>query len=341
MQSAEENRFSCGVIPSAGIYHFSKSKTSISDAGGKIKAFFLSNGLSSQVKQCYNKMVRIAIIGLGLIGGSLGLALKQANWCAAEIIGYVRRQEVGSLALKLGAVDKIESDLRETVKRADIVIAATPVLTIKDIFSQIAPHLCPNSIVTDTASTKLLVMRWAEEFLPPGISFIGGHPMAGKETSGIGSAKADLFHNCTYCLTPALQARPTAVQIITDMIRNLGAIPLTIDAQEHDELVAGISHLPLLLSAALVSVTTKNPSWQQMSRLAASGYRDVTRLASGNPEVNAHICLSNQAAIISWIDAFSEELQKLRKLLANGNNHIENALALAREARQKWLENRS
>jgi len=285
--------------------------------------------------------MRLAIIGLGLIGGSIGLALKQANWREAEVVGYVRRHEVGSLALKLGAIDKAESSLRETVKDANIVIVATPILTIKDIFSQIAPDLSADSIVTDTASTKLQIMRWAEELLPPEINFVGGHPMAGKETSGISAATADLFHNCTYCLTPAPQARPAAVRTVKEMVKKLGAIPLTIGAQEHDGLVAGVSHLPLLLSVALVSATTKNPSWQQMSRLAASGYRDITRLASGNPEVNAHICLSNQAAIVSWIDEFSEELQRLRKLVVDESNEIEKALALANEARQKWLKRRS
>ncbi|MFC2050994.1 prephenate dehydrogenase [Chloroflexota bacterium] len=284
--------------------------------------------------------MRLAIIGLGLIGGSIGLALKQANWRQAEVVGYVRRCEVGSLALKLGAVDRVESTLSETVKGASIVIIATPILTIKDIFSQIAPDLSDDSIVTDTASTKLQIMRWAEELLPPEINFVGGHPMAGKEISGVSAATADLFHNCTYCLTIAPRAKPAAVQTVKEMAKELGATPLAISAQEHDRLVAGISHLPLLLSVALVSATTKNPSWQQMSRLAASGYRDLTRLASGSPEVNAGICLSNSAAIVSWIDGFSEELQRLRKLVADESIEIEKALAFANEARQKWLKRR-
>jgi len=284
--------------------------------------------------------MRIAIIGLGLIGGSIGFALKQASWRGAEIIGYARRRETSSLALKLGAVDKIELDLRNAVKDADIVIIAAPVLTIKDIFKQIAPVLSDGSIVTDTASTKMQVMQWAEELLPSRISFVGGHPMAGKEISGIRAANDDLFHNCIYCLTPLPQTKPAAVRIVKDMVNKLGAIPIIIEAEEHDRLVAGVSHLPLLLSVALVSVTTKNPSWQQMSRLAASGYRDLTRLASGNPEVSAHICLSNQAAIVSWIDAFIDELQRLRSLIADGTDEIEEALALANEARQKWLERR-
>jgi prephenate dehydrogenase len=285
--------------------------------------------------------VRIAIIGLGLIGGSIGLALKQANWRRAEVTGYARRRKTASLARKSGAIDRIELDLRKAVKSADIIIVATPVLVIKDVFAQIAPELSDGSIVTDTASTKLQVMRWAQDLLPARTNFIGGHPMAGKEIQGIKAAEAELFRKCTYCLTPLPQAKPAAIRTVKDMVKALGAVPLVIDAEEHDRLVAGISHLPLLLSAALVLATTKNPSWPKMSRLAASGYRDLTRLASGNPELGAHICLSNQAAIVSWIDMFIEELQKLRKLVADGSKEIERALAMANEARQKWLEKRN
>ena len=284
--------------------------------------------------------MRVAIIGLGLIGGSIGLALKKANWRGAEIIGYVRRPEVGSIALSTGAVDKVELSLEETVQDADITIIATPVLTIKDVFARIAPYLPSGCIVTDTASTKLQVMQWAQELLPTKVNFIGGHPMAGKETSGVKAAEADLFHNCVYCLMQDSLASPAAVQILTDMVQNLGATSLNISAQEHDNLVAGISHLPLLLSVALVNATAQNPSWEQLAKLASTGYRDLTRLASGNPEVNAHICLSNRSAIVSWIDEFSKDLQKLRKLISDNDNEIQNVLKLANEARTKWLEKR-
>ena len=269
------------------------------------------------------------------------MALKQANWRNAELIGYARRSATASLARKSGAVDRVELDLSKAVKSADIIIVATPVLAVKDVFKQIAPDLSEGSIVTDAASTKLEVIRWAQELLPSRANFVGGHPMAGKETSSIKAATADLFRKCTYCLTPLPQTRPAALRTMKDMVKALGAVPLIIDAEEHDRLVAGISHLPLLLSAALVLATTQNPSWPRMSRLAATGYRDLTRLASGNPELGAHICLSNQYAIVSWIDAFIEELQKLRKLVADGNEEIERALAAANKARQKWLEQRS
>ena len=283
----------------------------------------------------------VAIIGLGLIGGSIGLALRRGKRFRWEVVGYSRRQETATNALSLGAIERGETNLKDAVKQAEIVIIATPVLTVKEIFSQIATYLPSGCIVTDTASTKVQVMKWAEEILPPTVDFVGGHPMAGRETYGIKAAKAELFRGCTYCLTPSERASPKSIDTVIDMVKKLGAIPSFIDAQEHDKLVAGISHLPMLLSAALVSVTTKNPSWSKMSRLAASGYHDLTRLASGNPEVNSQICLSNQEAITDWIDKFSRELERYRQLVAEGDKHLEKALTEANKARQEWLNNLS
>lgn len=282
--------------------------------------------------------MQVAIIGLGLIGGSIGLALKQLAKLEWKIAGYARRPEVASKALSSGIVDRIETSLEGTVKDADLVIIATPVLTIKGILSQIADHLPHGCVVTDTASTKLQVMKWAEELLPPTVDFIGGHPMAGKEAYGIQAAEGQLFQGCIYCLTPAEKASPTSINQVTNMVKELGATPFLVDTQEHDNLVAGISHLPLLLSAALVSTTVKDASWNKMSVLAASGYRDLTRLASGNPEVDAHICLSNQEAILHWTDKFSKELDRYRRLLASGDKQLEEALAEANKARQEWLK---
>jgi len=285
--------------------------------------------------------VLVTIIGLGLIGGSIGLALRQGKKPGWEIVGYSRRQETVASALSLGAIERGETSLKDAVKQADFVIIATPVLTVKEIFSEIAPHLPSGCIITDTASTKVQVVKWAGEILPPKVDFIGGHPMAGRETYGIQAAKAELFRRCTYCLTPSEKASPKSIDTVTGMVKKLGAIPFFIDAQEHDNLVAGISHLPMLLSAALVSLTTKNPSWSKMSKLAASGYHDLTRLALGSPEVNSHICLSNQEAIVNWIDKFSQELQRYRQLVAGGDKRLEQALTEANKARQEWLNNLS
>jgi len=285
--------------------------------------------------------VLVTIIGLGLIGGSIGLSLRQGNRLGWEIVGYSRRQETIAGALKLGAIGRGEVNLENAVKQADLVIIATPVLTVKEILSKIAPHLSCGCTVTDTASTKVQVVKWAKEILSPKVDFIGGHPMAGKESYGIQAAEAKLFRGCTYCLTSSEDASPKSIGIMTSMVKKLGAIPFFIDAQEHDNLVAGISHLPILLSAALVSLTTKNPSWLKISKLAASGYRDLTRLASGNPEVNSNICLSNQEAIINWVDKFIQELERYRQLVAKGDNRLEQTLAETNKARQKWLKNLS
>ena len=283
----------------------------------------------------------VTIIGLGLIGGSIGLALRQGKKPGWEIVGYSRRQETVANALSLGAIERGETNLKDAVKQADFVIIATPVLTVKEIFSEIAPYLPSGCIITDTASTKVQVVKWAEEILPPTVDFIGGHPMAGRETYGIQAAEAELFQGCTYCLTSSEKSSSKSIDTVTGMVKKLGAIPLFIDAQEHDNLVAGISHLPMLLSAVLVSLTTKNPSWSKMSKLAASGYHDLTRLASGSPEVNAHICLSNKEAIINWIGKFSKELEKYRQLVAGGDKRLEQALTDANKARQEWLNNLS
>lgn len=285
-------------------------------------------------------MVRITIVGLGLIGGSLGLALKQSGWRAADIIGYTRSRRSASAALKLGAVDKISAELQESVKDSDIIIVAVPILAVLDIFVKIAPVLKDGAIVTDTGSTKLQVMQWAGEFLPSNVNFIGGHPMAGKETSSIEAADAGLFRGCLYCLTPQNRTAREPIDIIKDMVIAIGAIPFDIDPAEHDNLVAGISHLPMLLSVALVLATTGHPDWSKMSKLAASGYRDMTRLASGSPDMHADICLTNKHNIASWLDTIIAKLQELRATVSEGDTRIRVMLTLAREARQKWLKER-
>ena len=285
-------------------------------------------------------MSRIAIIGLGLIGGSLGLALKRASPRELEIVGYARRPETASRAMELGAVDGAKESLSSSVEGAELVIVATPVMAIRDIFQEIAPHLPRGSVVTDTASTKAMVMKWAAECLPSGVGFIGGHPMAGKETSGIDAADPDLFRGAVYCLVPDSNAPVEATELVKGLVGQIGARTLILDAEEHDRLLAGISHLPILLSAALVSATTKSPLWPRMSQLAATGYRDLSRLASGNPRMGRDICLTNRDNILYWIDEYIRELGELRSLVANGDAGLEEALIEAMEARRVWLQER-
>jgi prephenate dehydrogenase len=283
---------------------------------------------------------RVAVIGLGLMGGSIGLAMKGAGSNLPEVVGYARRPETADRALQLGAVDRIEGTLASAVQKAALVILATPTMSMKEILSEIAPHLPAGCTVTDVASTKLQVMQWAEEILPPGISFVGGHPMAGKEMSGIEVAEVDLFKGCTYCIVPGRGASDEAVQTVVDLANAVGAHPVFITAGEHDRFAAGISHLPLVVASALVMATTRNPRWPKISELASTGYQSTTRLASQHPRMNRDICLTNGENIVSWIDDFTEELQRFRALIAEGDLGLEQAFEKARQARNAWIEER-
>jgi prephenate dehydrogenase len=279
---------------------------------------------------------RIAIIGLGLIGGSLALALKKRAG-GTEIVGFSRSAKTIAAARKCGAIDRAARNLASAVSGADTVVIATPVTVTRDVLSSIAEHLSPDCVVTDTGSTKVQVMKWAGEYLSPQISFIGGHPMAGKEISGISEADAGLFKGCVYCLTPSYCATPEAVKKLKQVVESIGAKPFFIDAETHDNLVAGISHLPMLLSAAFVTATTKSRLWPDMAKLAAGGYRDFSRLASGNPEINRDICLTNQEKIVDWLDRYIEVLKGYRDLVADESEELAEMLAQAREARENWL----
>ncbi len=280
----------------------------------------------------------IAVIGLGLIGGSIGLALKCVGTDGARVTGYARRPETANRALQMGAVDQVEGSLALAVKGADLVILATPTMSIKEILIQIAPHLSAGCVVTDVASTKEQVLRWAEESLPSNVNFVGGHPMAGKELSGIDVAEADLFRDRTYCIVPGRGASDSAVQVVVDLVNRIGARPVFVNAPDHDRFVAGISHLPLVLASALVMATAKSPGWPEMSQLAAGGYRDTTRLASQHQRMNRDICLTNGDNIVFWIDEFTRELQRFRSLIAEGDVELEHAFDQARQARNTWIE---
>jgi prephenate dehydrogenase len=280
---------------------------------------------------------RIAIIGLGLMGGSLALALKEAVDIEVEITGFSRRSEVVARAKEGYLIDRAAGDLESAVQGANLVIIATPVMTIRDVLEGISGNMSSGCIVTDVGSTKVKVMEWAGEYLPGNVDFIGGHPMAGKETSGIEEADPEIFRGCVYCLTPGPTTRPEAVHKLEGLVRSIGARPYIIDAVEHDRLVAGISHLPMLLSAAFVSSTVESLSWPEMARLAARGYRDLSRLASGDPDMNRDICISNRDEIIQWIDRYIEELNRLRSMVDKNSEGLRDALAHAQEARERWL----
>lgn len=286
-------------------------------------------------------MPKIAIIGTGLIGTSLGLALQQAQLKNLELVGTDSDRHILDGAKKRQAFQRIERRLATAVEGADIVVLATPVMAMKDLMEYLGPMLPEGCVVTDVGSSKRVVLEWADQYLPSTVDFVGGHPMAGKETPGPEAAEADLFRGKTYCVVPSERAGKQAVGEITAMIEAIGGIPYFISVEEHDSFVAAASHLPFLLSMALVGCTSKSANWEDIAQLASNGYRDLTRLASGDTVMHRDICVTNAEPIVAWLDNFIRELYEFRKILDPETDidadEIKKKFDQLAEARAKWL----
>ncbi len=283
-------------------------------------------------------MERITIVGMGLIGTSIGMGLKQAKLDHIEIVGTDIDSAAIGKAKRKGALDKASRNLLDSVDGAGVVIIATPVMAIKETMELIGSHLDEGCIVTDTGSTKSVVMEWAKEHLPSSVNFVGGHPMAGKEESGPDGAEATLFQGASYCIIPGEGAKSESVKSVVNLAELLGAIPFFMGAKEHDSFAAAASHLPMILSTMLVTSTMESSSWDEIAKLAASGYRDTSRLASGDPEMSRDICLTNSEEIIYWIDEYIRRLYDFRNKVKEGNGEkIIEVFIKAWEARGRWL----
>lgn len=289
-------------------------------------------------------MKRIAIIGMGLIGTSLGMALRAADDTVSPlgklvINGYDNHRPHSTAARGRLGIDRPCTSIHEAVHDAHIVVVATPVLAIHTILAELAPMLAAGTLVTDVASTKTDVCTWAKTLLPAHVDFIGGHPMAGRETSGPNAADPELFKGAIYCLTPDTTARQDALDTADALVKTIGARPYYIDPEEHDAYVAGISHLPFLLSTALVETTSRSPAWKDMAMLAASGFRDMSRLAAGDVTMHRDICITNRTALIRWINDTIAFLLDIREHLEhNDAAHIEEMLRHAQQVRTEWME---
>ena len=286
-------------------------------------------------------MPKITIIGTGLIGTSLGLALRQSQLKDLEVVGTDAEHQARTTAHRMGAFHRVEHRLFGAVEGADIVVLATPVMAMKDLMQTIGGDLPEGCIVTDVGSSKGVVLQWADEYLPEHVDFVGGHPMAGKETPGPDAAEADLFAGRVYCIVPSPRASARAASDVTTLVESIGAKPYFIGIDEHDSFVAAASHLPFLLSTALVGCTSKSTNWEDIAQLAASGYRDITRLAAGDSIMHRDICVTNAKPIVAWIDSFIRELHDLRQILDVEDDPNPEALKTffddANLARAKWM----
>lgn len=278
---------------------------------------------------------RVAVIGLGLIGGSIGLALRNAK-STQQITGYDLGKGVTDRARKIGAIDQPYDALADAVRGAELIILATPVGAMHSLLQNIATVASPGSIVTDVASTKMQVINWAEEYLPTSISFVGGHPMAGREVSGVDSASATLFKNRIYCLTPTKRTSPAAIDKVSKFVEILGARVRFLEPAEHDGQVAGVSHLPFVASVVLMNTVAEEAAWSDAAMLAASGFRDMTRLAAGSPEVYRDICLTNSESLTRCLDEYIRELSAFRDQIATHDSNLIQTFAKAQQLREQW-----
>ena len=282
-------------------------------------------------------MYRIAIIGLGLLGTSLGLAIRQALGKDVEVVGTDLETSHIATAKKMGAIDRDERNIPAAVLDADLIVLATPIMTMRDLMEFLVPYLSEGTVVTDVGSTKKDVVAWAEELLPSGVSFVGGHPMAGRETSGPNDADAAMLQGAVYAICPAPSATEEATKSVVSLVQAIGSRPYFVDPAEHDSYVGAVSHLPFLLSVSLINTTTKSAGWREMSRLAATGFKDISRLAAGDPVMHRDIAITNREAVVYWLDQFIKDLHGLRNLVKDDQEGLEKALVDAWEGRARWI----
>lgn len=278
--------------------------------------------------------MQLALLGLGLIGGSLGLALKAAgsDW---TITGWDRDPEAAPAALARGAIDHVAASAVEAVREADLVLLSIPVTAMHDLLAELGPHLKPGAVVTDVASTKAAVTGWARAVLPSGIHFVGGHPMAGTEHSGITHARPGMFRGAVYVLTPDADTPQEALAPLEELVSRVGAHAVRMTPETHDAHVAAVSHLPFLLSTLLVRRTTTDPAWPEAKRLAATGYQSTSRLASGNEAMYRGICLTNAEQIRPWLLAMARDLEDLAGHLEDAA-YLDDLFTGAKQARDAW-----
>ncbi|HSI24239.1 MAG TPA: prephenate dehydrogenase/arogenate dehydrogenase family protein [Methylotenera sp.] len=286
-------------------------------------------------------MKKIVIFGVGLIGGSVALALKKAGG-VAHIVGVGRTEKSLQTALDLGVIDSAETNIGDALNAADLVLIATPVAQTKAILQSIQPHLNANTVITDAGSTKADVLAVAREVLGAQFSqFVGGHPIAGAEKSGVAAAKNDLFLGKNVVLTPAPETNRHAVCRATELWTACGANVSEMSAETHDNIFAAVSHLPHLLAFALVDDIASRPNAEQLFSFAASGFRDFTRIAGSSPEMWRDISLANKPALLSEISAFENELTQLKQLLKNDDaKGLQALFERASVARNNWAKER-
>ena len=294
-----------------------------------------------QILPDHNKMKwnKISLMGLGLLGGSLGKAIIAGNH-AQKVAGFVRRSEAVDEALETEVVHEASTKLDEITQDADLIILCTPILKMRPIVEAMIPHLKPGAIVTDVGSAKGYLVRELEPIISrAGGVFVGSHPMAGSERQGMAHADPDLFSGATCVLTPSGQTPPGATEKVSKLWERVGGIPVIMKPDQHDQLVAQCSHLPHLVAALLAHSTLSPDQGDRQASLCSSGFRDTTRVASGSPEMWGDIISTNKEALVKSLETHESQCQNLRHWIQSDNQDA--ILAWLNESKQwrdTWLK---
>jgi prephenate dehydrogenase len=280
--------------------------------------------------------MKLAVIGVGLIGGSFALALKQAK-SVSHVVGVGRNAANLKLARERGIIDSIASDPGSAARDVDLVFVATPVAQFPAVFTSLTES---KALITDGGSTKRDVIAAARKALGKKIGqFVPAHPIAGAEKSGAAAASAELYRGKRVVITPLPQNRRPALEQVESAWKACGANVSRMDPEEHDAVLATVSHLPHVLAYALVHGVAKRNNSEQLFSFAAGGFRDFTRIASSHPEMWRDICLANRDRVLQELKSYANELGTIRKLIQKGDAAaLEKVFAVARDARNKWIQ---
>jgi prephenate dehydrogenase len=284
---------------------------------------------------------KVVVFGAGLIGGSFALGLKAAGQ-VEEVVGFGRSIATLTEALDLGIIDRAGANAGQEMAEADLILIATPVAQMPEIMARIAPYLRPQTVVTDGGSTKSDVVAAARLHLAEKIGqFVPAHPIAGAENSGAAAARADLYREKKVVLTPLAENSVLNVARVRSAWEWCGAQVHELEAAAHDRIFAAVSHLPHLLSFALVHDLAVRENSELYFNFAASGFRDFTRIAASHPEMWRDICLANRVALLDELDRYRAQLDELHEVLQRGDGAaLEKTFDVARTARRAWSENK-
>ena len=273
--------------------------------------------------------MQVTIIGLGLIGSSLGMALRVKHGRGMTVIGYDSDQDAHDGARKMGAVDESEWNLDTAVEGADVVVVAAPPNAVYDIFEAAGKYMKDGAVVMDTASTKRAVLDWADELLPSKVAFVGTNPLAGAGFRGQKDAHATLFEGKRFAMVPSVRTPEAAIRVASRLIEDVGASPFFMDVDEHDSFSAAVNGLPTVVSAAMLSVASTSPSWREISRFVGTDFQDLTQMATQDPGLSHATAVTNPDMMVHWIDQLIETLQVMRDGITNEETRYDSNSPLA------------